>query len=57
MARTSVFSLLSFILQGVLILIHKSIPLQIMNTIEDRLERCIIIQAEILSIRPNLVNV
>jgi len=43
--------------RGVLILIHNSIPLQIINTIEDRLGRHIIIQADILSVRLNLVNV
>lgn len=43
--------------RGVLTLIHKSIPLQIINTIMDRLGRYIIVQVEILSVRLNLVNV
>lgn len=43
--------------RGVITLVHKSIPLQIINTIKDKLRRYLIIQTEIFSIRLNLVNV
>lgn len=43
--------------RGVMILIHSSIPFQVLNTIEDKFGRYLIIQGSLLSANLNLVNV
>lgn len=43
--------------RGVIILIHKSIPFQVIKTIQDPFGRYIIIQGNILTHKLNLINV
>ena len=43
--------------RGVIILIHKSIPFQVIKTIQDPLGRYIIVQGNILTQKLNLINV